>query len=730
MSPKEQQAAFNEAFAAANAAFQQEEWPQALALCEEVLAQNAQQELVWLLKARCLVRLGEWMPAREAFAQTLRINMGNYSAWLEAGHLCRQMGELQQAALSYQKAIDVAPLRYEALLGMARVLMLQGHEANANRAYQDAAQAAAASGKSGAVPRVHHLMGQYLLEMGQPQKAVPCFQSALALTAPQDVDAAAEVRMDLAMALLRVGQRDVAMQMLTLSSGATAEATLVRLMMLSFRQNLWEEALQVGRRNVELHPNSALARWNLAHLLSECWQMEEAGRVLAEAEALGPLPHARALRAAMAGRTGDVDSTLDLYLSLAREEQGGSSYASSAAMSSLYTDKMTPPEVAALHRELFARLGEGARTRESFVRAPLVGRRLRVGWVTADFHHQHPVNIFMQPVLARLDRKQFEVFMYHTGIAHDEQTQLARRRCEHWIEATTLTNLQLSRRIEADGIDMVMDLSGHTSMNRMAMLAKRVAPVQVSFLGYPGTTGVPNIDWMLTDAVVAPPGSESLFTEQISRLPNTVFCYAPEVDYPFPAYGAEHAQRPLTFGSFNNVPKLTPHTIKLWSAILNELPESRLVLKAPSFKDESAIRAFRERFEKEGVAAERIDFRGPVGLSEMMAEYADIDIALDPVPYNGGTTSLQAMWMGVPVVTQMGAHFVSRMGASFMTTAGLSEWVAKDDDDYVAIAKKMGSDRKALLSLKKGLRKRLQAKQGWDIKAHTRAIEHALLTSF
>ena len=144
MSPKEEQAAFNEAFAAANAAFQQEEWPQALALCEEVLAQNAQQELVWLLKARCLVLLGQWMPAREAFAQTLRINMGNYSAWLEAGHLCRQMGELQQAALSYQKAIDVAPQRYEALLGMARVLMLQGHEANANRAYQDAAQAAGA----------------------------------------------------------------------------------------------------------------------------------------------------------------------------------------------------------------------------------------------------------------------------------------------------------------------------------------------------------------------------------------------------------------------------------------------------------------------------------------------------------------------------------------------------------------------------------------------------------
>ena len=165
----------------------------------------------------------------------------------------------------------------------------------------------------------------------------------------------------------------------------------------------------------------------------------------------------------------------------------------------------------------------------------------------------------------------------------------------------------------------------------------------------------------------------------------------------------------------------------LWTP---RLPAARLLLKAPSFKDAGAVQSFVQRFAAHGIGAQRLEFRGPVGLSDMMAEYADVDIALDPVPYNGGTTSLQAMWMGVPVVTQMGAHFVSRMGASFMTAAGLPEWVAKDDDDYVAIAKKMGSDRKALLSLKKGLRKRLQAKQGWDIKAHTRAIEHALLTSF
>jgi len=258
------------------------------------------------------------------------------------------------------------------------------------------------------------------------------------------------------------------------------------------------------------------------------------------------------------------------------------------------------------------------------------------------------------------------------------------------------------------------------------MLARRVAPVQATFLGYPGSTGVPHIDWLVADPVVAPQGSESLFTEQVLRLPHTVFCYAPEVDYAYPVYGEAHLKRPLTFGSFNNVPKLTPHTVKLWSMVLRALPDARLLLKAPSFKDDSAIRVFRERFEREGVSGQRIEFRGPVGLTDMMAEYADVDIALDTVPYNGGTTTLQAMWMGVPVLVKAGNNFVSRMGASFMAAAGLTDWVAATDAEYVEMAVRMAADRQALLDLKVGLRKRLLSLPAWDIDQYTRDFEGAL----
>jgi predicted O-linked N-acetylglucosamine transferase (SPINDLY family) len=323
--------------------------------------------------------------------------------------------------------------------------------------------------------------------------------------------------------------------------------------------------------------------------------------------------------------------------------------------------------------------------------------------------------------------------MYFTGISYDDQTQLAKRRVAHWVEATTWSDLQLARRIEADQIDILLDLAGHTSMQRMSLFGQRAAPVQASFLGYPSSTGVPNIDWLIADSVVAPTEHESLYSEKVMRLPNTVFCFAPETQYPFPDYNQSHAERPLTFGSFNNVPKLTPHTLKLWASILEQVPGSKLLLKAPSFKDESAIKIFTQRLLAEGVDPSRLEFRGPVGLTDMMAEYADVDIALDPVPYNGGTTTLQAMWMGVPVVVKAGNNFVSRMGASFMSAADLGDWVAETDADYVQIAKQMAADRQALLNLKKGLRQRLLNSPAWDVDQYAKDFGdclHKMWTGF
>jgi protein O-GlcNAc transferase len=225
---------------------------------------------------------------------------------------------------------------------------------------------------------------------------------------------------------------------------------------------------------------------------------------------------------------------------------------------------------------------------------------------------------------------------------------------------------------------------------------------------------VPNIDWLIGDPVVTPPDSDHLCSEQVLRLPNTVFCFAPEVDYPLPNFAAVSRGRPLTFGSFNNIPKLTPRTLRLWVNVLKAVPDSRLLLRAPSFKDAGAVARFHRLFGEQGIPAERLTFRGPVRLDVMMQAYGEVDIALDPFPYCGGTTTLQALWMGVPVLTMQGGQFVSRMGASFMTAAGLPDWIAKDDAAYVAQAAALGQDRQALLDLKRGLRARLLARPGWD----------------
>lgn len=727
----QQQIAGSAEFNAGNHAWRERKLDEALAHYQEACRLNPNLVPSHLGRARCLVQLGRLMPAREAFAAVLSLDSAHYTAWLEAGHLCRQMGEIQQAAVAYQRAIDVAPKRFEALLGMARVLELMGHEAEGAVAYEQAQLAVLGEGPPDAsalkqLREVHQLMARYRMERGAEKAAVPALHAALGAAKREGAsqDNLAEIWMDLGEALLRLCQREGALQALTQASKATAEATLSRLGTLSFRFNFWQEGLVVLRRNVALHPQSVQAHWNLAHMLAECWQMQEAEQVLQQAERLGPVPGAQSMRASVAGRQGDAQTALRLYRELAEQDVA---YASSAAMSSLYSDDISATEVAMLHRKWFAPMGNGARARDSFKRTPLAGRRLRLGVLTADFHHQHPVNLFMQPVLRELDKRRIELFVYFTGVSYDDQTQLARQRTEHWVEVTSLNDAQLAKRIDSDAIDVLLDLAGHTGQQRMCLFAQRAAPVQVTYLGYPGSTGVPNMDWLLGDVVVTPEHNDSLCSERVWRLPNVVFCYAPEVDYPEPVWQLAWQQRPLTFASFNNVPKLNQRTLELWARVLLAVPESRLLLKAPSFSDEGAVKLFGQRLHKLGVDLSRVEFRGPTGLTDMMAEYADVDIALDPMPYNGGTTSLQAMWMGVPVITMEGEHFVSRMGASFMRAAGLHEWVAPDEEGYVQTAVRMATNRAALLDLKRGLRARLQARPGWNALAHTRAMENALI---
>ena len=304
---------------------------------------------------------------------------------------------------------------------------------------------------------------------------------------------------------------------------------------------------------------------------------------------------------------------------------------------------------------------------------------------------------------------------------HDEYTRKARSSADRWLEAAALDDTALQRAIVADGIDLLVDLAGHTSTHRLGVFALRAAPVQATFLGYPHSTGLSSIDWLVGDAHVSPAEHAHLFSEGVAQLPASVFCFASVDPYPLPRPRAQGA--PVIFGSFNNAMKLSPRTIALWARVLEAVPDSTLLLKAPSLKDDAVRARFSSLFAAHGVAADRIVFRGPTGLADMMQEYGDLDVALDPTPYCGGTTTLQALWMGVPVLTLAGGNFAGRMGASFLRTLGRPEWVAASEDEYVAKAVDLAAQVQGLRGQRAELRTAMARSPLCDIETYVRDLE-------
>lgn len=712
------------AFNAANAAFREGRFMEALEAAMRATDLAPGLIIAHVLKARTLRRLGDEVAAQAAYEATLRLDPGNFDALLEQGNVLRGLGEADEAAASYTTAMAARPMDARPALALARLMEEQPGPDTAERA---AVAFQVALNRAGAGPEPAQTMAglcrdmaRFRMDRADLPRALEALRQARLLAGSCAL--APPIDLDIAEVYLRLGMMDEAQALMERLSASEDSGLLRALAQLAYRFNFWAEAVAILTRWTVLRPDDAQAHLDLAEMKVKAWLLEDALISLDRAEASGAVPSAAsaALRASIANRLGDAETALALYEGLVAE--GQESFASNAAMSLLYADSVTPEEVADRHRALFAPWGQDARTRESFGADPSPDRPLRIGMVTGDLHHQHPVNIFMQPLLARWDHSSLPLTIYNTGSTVDEQTRLARRRAGQWRD---INADQLPALVEADRIDILIDLAGHTAGGTLRAFARRLAPVQASFLGYPGSTGVPNIDWLIGDPAVTPPEADPLCSERVMRLPNTVFCFAPEADYPLPDFD-ESQKRPLTFGSFNNIPKLTPRTIRLWADVLHAVAGTRLLLRAPSFKDAGAVSRFRRLFADHGIGADRLVFRGPVGLDIMMQSYAEIDIALDPVPYCGGTTSLQALWMGVPVLTLEGGQFVSRMGASFMTAAGLPDWVARDDAEYVAKAAAIAQDRAALLELKGGLRARLLARPGWDADFYARDFGAAL----
>jgi protein O-GlcNAc transferase len=357
------------------------------------------------------------------------------------------------------------------------------------------------------------------------------------------------------------------------------------------------------------------------------------------------------------------------------------------------------------------------------VNSAACNRRLRIGYVSADLRH-HPVGYFMESVLSSHDPSQVEVFCYANSAQVDDLTMRLRAASHHWRDVVGLADDETVTRIRRDQIDILIDLSGHTAGNRLAVFAHKPAPVQATWMGYLDTTGVPAVDYLIADPRVCPVGDEEYYVENIVRLPQVSQCFTPQHDLdvaPLPAA----SRRRVTFGCLNSVPKIGMPVAAIWAEILQAVPGSCLFLKDSALDDMGVRQRVRRAFAAHGISPERILTAGRSAHQDHLAAYAGVDIALDPFPFNGCTSTAEALWMGVPVVSLVGERFSSRVGLSFLSAVGLPELAATSADEYVNAAVTLASDLDSLARLREGLRSRVAQSPLCDGLRFTRNLEIA-----
>ncbi|MBI5657961.1 MAG: tetratricopeptide repeat protein [Nitrosomonadales bacterium] len=557
-----------------------------------------------------------------------------------------------------------------------------------------------ASDNSDTAAKAHYRSGNAFLEQGKPGAAISSYRMALALKPDY-----AEAHVNLGNVLYEQGNLDEAIEnfhkALTFRLDfAQAHYNLGNAL---YEQGRLGEAAERYRRTIALRPDFADAHNNLGLALQKQGEMDRASASYREALALKP-DYAEA-----------YSNLLFLYA---------------------YHAMLDPAEYLSLARNweracLSAEERQAARSR-TFRRPPPGGRRLKVGYVSGDFR-QHAVSYFVEQLFARHDKTRIELFAYSSHGQRDAATERLQALAEHWIPVSGAPDAAVCQRIEADGIDVLVDLSGHTAFNRMGVFARRAAPVQAYYLGYFASTGLTEMDYWIGDQTLTPPETDSHFSERVWRLPRISMSYEGKVDAPLPGWQPDQGGA-VRVGSFNNLGKLTPATLALWAKVLHALPQAGLLLKTRELADGNNRRRILDTMVGHGILPERIelvDGSATPGWAAHMACYDRLDIALDPVGGHGGvTTTCDALWMAVPVVALMGGRVTSRMTASMLEALGHPEWVARSEGEYVekvvGLARNVGQ-RKALRSAQ---RDRMAASPLCDARDLAANLENAYFEMF
>ena len=487
----------------------------------------------------------------------------------------------------------------------------------------------------------------------------------------------------------------------------------------------FEDAVTSYRRALAIKPDFAAARNNLGLVLQSLGKLDDAVASYRRALEIKPEFAAANLNLGNAMKDlGQLDDSVECYRRALEVNPGYSDAHSNLLLALNYTASHAPANCFEQARK-FGRIVADKAARFSEWQCAARPERLRVGLVSGDLL-SHPVGFFLEELLAHIDPARIELIAYPTHHKQDELTARIRGYFSAWQPLLGLNDEAAARLIRADGVHVLIDLSGHTAHNRLPVFAWKPAPVQVTWLGYFATTGLAEMDYLLADAVGVPEAQQAQFTESLWYLPDTRLCFtAPAADLavmPLPAIKNGH----ITFGCFQNLTKVNDGVLQLWGKILAALPDATLRLQCKQFSEPALAAQLLQHLQRHGIDPARVTTHGSARRDDYLAAHAEVDMILDTFPYPGGTTTCEALWMGVPTLTLTGDSLLARQGASLLTAAGLEQWVATSKEEYIARAIALASDLPKLAALRAGLRQQVLASPLFDAPRFARNFEDAL----
>lgn len=665
------------------------------------------------------------------------------------GNRAEDSGKLQQACELYRQAVALAPQYPKAHVNLGIALEAMGDSPAAIRAYEQALAIDPAH------PAANYNLGKLLHAHRDLLRAESLLTRALQ-SRPDFPDAR------IVLALVHVSQGRLAHAATELEAALRLRpddfgalfhyaGTLRALNRLDEAREVLKRAIAMDRNNADAHaalsdvlvalgdttgaaaelevvlqhrPDWADALFNYGTLLRRQLRLEEAERAFRRAIAARP-GHAGAYRmlgeALLAQSRGD--EAFEVYRT-ARQENPQDFGLESAELFALFgSDRISDEELFARHAAFGRRLEAAHAPRTAFPNARDPVRRLRIGYLSGDFRY-HVVTLFMLPVLERHDRASFEVYCYSSADSTDGYTRQIMERADVWRPMGGRSPAQIAEAITADAIDILVDLSGHSGTLQLATMAERPAPVQATWLGYLNTTGLTRIHYRITDRFADPPGTtERYHTESLVRLPHGQWCYRPFLSPPVAAVPPSAKKGFVTFGAFHQAPKISRAARRLWAEILARVPDSRLLIVGVA-RGRAQDEVLRE-LTGPRVSRERVTCVPYAALEEYLRLFAKVDIALDSLPFSGGTTSCDTLWMGVPIVTMPGTRSVSRSASSVVSNVGLTDWIASSPEDYVRRAVRFAGERKLLAELRGSMRSRMAASPLMDEVRFVHDLERA-----